>query len=125
VIQFVNFRGNRTVSDPAPERRHRRGSVAPKPGSAPNAFTDQGGCRGVFRDWGDPITLRADQQDGDLAIEVTTVDHRPGLHSTYRDVEASVEGGRGLAIVHALSHGYSIVRQDNERVTTCRVATSE
>jgi anti-sigma regulatory factor (Ser/Thr protein kinase) len=78
---------------------------------------------GVFHDGGALITLRADRQDGDVAIEVTTVDHLPGHHPTYRDVEDSLDGGRGLSIVQALSHGYSVVRRDNERVTVCRVAT--
>ena len=80
---------------------------------------------GVFHDGGDLITLRADVQDRDVSIEVTTVDHLPGRHPTYRDVEDPVEGGRGLAIVHALSHGYSVVRHDNERCTECRVTTSD
>jgi anti-sigma regulatory factor (Ser/Thr protein kinase) len=80
---------------------------------------------GVFHDGGDPITLRADRQDRDVSIEVTTVDHLPGQHPTYRDVEDSAEGGRGLEIVHALSHGYSVLRHDNERVTECRVTTSD
>jgi anti-sigma B factor antagonist len=80
---------------------------------------------GVFHDGGDLITLRADRQDRDVSIEVTTVDHLPGRHPTYRDVEDSLEGGRGLAIVHALSHAYSVVRRDNERVTVCRVTASD
>jgi len=80
---------------------------------------------GIFHDGGDLITLRADREERDVSIEVTTVDHLPGHHPTYRDVEDSTEGGRGLAIVRALSHGYSVVRHDNERVTECRVTTSE
>jgi anti-sigma regulatory factor (Ser/Thr protein kinase) len=80
---------------------------------------------GVFHDGGDLITLRALRQDGDVSIEVTTVDHRPGQHPTYRDVDNSAEGGRGLDIVHALSHGYRVVRQDNERVTACKVTTGD
>jgi anti-sigma regulatory factor (Ser/Thr protein kinase) len=80
---------------------------------------------GVFHDGGDLITLRAERQERDVSIQVTTVDHLPGLHPTYRDVENSSEGGRGLAIVHALSHGYSVLRRDNERVTACRVTNRE
>jgi anti-sigma regulatory factor (Ser/Thr protein kinase) len=80
---------------------------------------------GVFHDGGDLITLRAERQPREVSIVVTTVDHLPGRHPTYRDVENSSEGGRGLAIVHALSHGYSVHRQDNERVTACRVTTSD
>jgi anti-sigma regulatory factor (Ser/Thr protein kinase) len=80
---------------------------------------------GVFHDGGDLITLRADRQNRDVSIEVTTVDHRPGRHPTYRDIENSAEGGRGLEIVHALSHGYNVLRRDNERVTECRVSTSD
>jgi anti-sigma regulatory factor (Ser/Thr protein kinase) len=80
---------------------------------------------GVFHDGGDLITLRADLQEHEVSIEVTTVDHLPGRHPTYRDVEDSVEGGRGLEVVHALSHGYSVLRHDNERVTECRVTTSD
>jgi anti-sigma regulatory factor (Ser/Thr protein kinase) len=80
---------------------------------------------GVFHDGGDLITLRAARQDLDVVIEVTTVDHPPGRHPTYRDVEDSIESGRGLSIVQALSHGYSVVRHDNERVTACRVTTSD
>jgi anti-sigma regulatory factor (Ser/Thr protein kinase) len=80
---------------------------------------------GVLHDGGDLITLRADRQDGDVSIEVTTVDHRPGQHPTYRDVDDSAEGGRGLDIVHALTHGYRVVRHDNERVTACQVSTSD
>jgi len=80
---------------------------------------------GVLHDGGDPITLRADRQDHDVSIEVTTVDHLPGRHPTYRDVEGSAEGGRGLEIVQALSHDYSVARHDNERVTECQVTTSE
>jgi anti-sigma regulatory factor (Ser/Thr protein kinase) len=79
---------------------------------------------GVLHDGGDLITLRADRQDGDVSIEVTTVDHLPGRHPTYRDVENSVEGGRGLEIVHALSHDYSVAHHDHERVTECQVTTS-
>jgi anti-sigma regulatory factor (Ser/Thr protein kinase) len=79
---------------------------------------------GVFHDGGALITLRADRQGGDVSIEVTTVDHLPGRHPTYRDVEGSVDGGRGLAIVHALSHHYSVLRHDHERVTACRVTAS-
>ena len=79
---------------------------------------------GVFHDGGDLITLRAERQDRDVSIEVTTVDHEPGHHPTYRDVEDSAEGGRGLDIVQALSHDYSVVRHDHERVTACRVTTS-
>ena len=79
---------------------------------------------GVFHDGGDLITLRAHRQDGDVSIEVTTVDHLPGRHPTYRDVEDSAEGGRGLAIVRALSHGYGVARHNHERVTTCRVPAS-
>jgi anti-sigma B factor antagonist len=80
---------------------------------------------GVFHDGGDLITLRAEKQDQDVSIEVTTVDHLPGRHPTYRDVEDTLEGGRGLAIVHALSHEYGVVRRDNERVTVCRVTASD
>jgi anti-sigma regulatory factor (Ser/Thr protein kinase) len=80
---------------------------------------------GVFHDGGDLITLRAARQDCDVSIEVTTVDHQPGRRPTYRDVEGSPEGGRGLAIVHALSHGYRVLRHDNERVTACRVTTND
>lgn len=79
---------------------------------------------GVFHDGGDRIILRAARQDGDVRIEVTTVDHLPGQHPTYRDVEDSAEGGRGLVIVQALSLGYSVARRDHERVTTCRVPAS-
>jgi len=79
---------------------------------------------GVFHDGGDLITLRAGIQGGDVTIEVTTVDHLPGQHPTYRDVEASVDGGRGLEIVRALSHGYLVIREGNERVTRCRVDTN-
>jgi anti-sigma regulatory factor (Ser/Thr protein kinase) len=80
---------------------------------------------GVLHDGGDLITLRADRQEGDVSIEVTTVDHLPGQHPTYRDVDDSAEGGRGLEIVQALTHGYSVVRHDNERVTACQVTTSD
>ncbi len=80
---------------------------------------------GVFHDGGDLITLRADRQDGDVRIEVTTVDHLPGKHPTYREVDDSAEGGRGLEIVHALTHGYRVARRDNERVTACQVTTSD
>jgi anti-sigma regulatory factor (Ser/Thr protein kinase) len=80
---------------------------------------------GVYHDGGDLITLRADRQNCDVSIEVTTVDHLPGRHPTYRDVEDSLEGGRGLAIVQALTHGYSVVRHNNERVTECQVATTQ
>jgi anti-sigma regulatory factor (Ser/Thr protein kinase) len=80
---------------------------------------------GVFHDGGDLITLRADRQDADVSIEVTTVDHLPGRHPTYRDVEDSAEGGRGLEIVHALSHGYNVLRHDHERVTACRVTAND
>jgi anti-sigma regulatory factor (Ser/Thr protein kinase) len=79
---------------------------------------------GVYHDGGDLITLRAERRPRDVSIEVTTVDHLPGRHPTYRDVEDSFEGGRGLAIVHALSHDYRVVRQDHERVTACQVTTS-
>jgi anti-sigma regulatory factor (Ser/Thr protein kinase) len=78
---------------------------------------------GVFHDGGDLITLRADRQGREVSIEVTTVDHLPGQHPTYRDVEDSAEGGRGLQIVRALSHGYHVVRRDHERMTGCRVTT--
>lgn len=78
---------------------------------------------GVYHDGGDLITLRAEKQDRDVSIEVTTVDHLPGRRPTYRDVEDSVDGGRGLAIVRALSHGYRVARHDQERVTTCLVPT--
>ena len=80
---------------------------------------------GVFHDGGAQITLRADRHDRDVTIEVTTVDHLPGRHPTYRDVEDSIEGGRGLSIVQALTHDYSVVRHCNERVTACRVRTSD
>jgi anti-sigma regulatory factor (Ser/Thr protein kinase) len=79
---------------------------------------------GVFHDGGDLITLRADRRACDVSIEVTTVDHLPGHHPTYRDVEDSAQGGRGLAIVRALSSGYSVARRNHERVTTCRVMTN-
>jgi anti-sigma regulatory factor (Ser/Thr protein kinase) len=79
---------------------------------------------GVFHDGGDLITLRADRQDGDVCIEVSTVDHPPGQHPTYRDVEDSDQGGRGLEIVRMLAHGYCVVRRDSERVTECQVTTS-
>src|SRR5450631_689236 len=80
---------------------------------------------GVFHDGGDPITLRADRQDRDVSIEVTTVDHLPGQHPTYRDVEDSAEGGRGLQVVQALSHDYSVLCHDHERVTECRVSAGD
>lgn len=80
---------------------------------------------GVFHDGGGLITLRADRQDCDVSIEVTTVDHLPGQHPTYRDVEDSADGGRGLEIVRALSHGYRVLREGHERVTECRVKTSD
>jgi anti-sigma regulatory factor (Ser/Thr protein kinase) len=79
---------------------------------------------GVFHDGGDLITLRANREDGDVSIEVTTVDHPPGKRPTYRDVESSTEGGRGLAIVRALSHDYHVARHNHERVTTCWVTTT-
>ncbi|MHB8671199.1 MAG: ATP-binding protein, partial [Acidimicrobiales bacterium] len=78
---------------------------------------------GVYHDGGDLITLRVDRQDAEVSIEVTTVDHLPGQHPTDRDVENSAEGGRGLDIVHALTHGYRVVRHDNERMTACQVTT--
>ncbi len=80
---------------------------------------------GVLHDGGDLITLRVDKRAGDVSIEVTTVDHLPGRRPTYRDVEDSAEGGCGLEIVRALSHGYTVIRRDHERVTTCNVITSE
>lgn len=80
---------------------------------------------GIYHDGGDLITVRAGRQDCAVSIEVTTVDHLPGRHPTYRDVEDSSEGGRGLAIVRAFSHGYRVARQDDERVTTCRVMTND
>jgi anti-sigma regulatory factor (Ser/Thr protein kinase) len=80
---------------------------------------------GVFHDGGGLITVRAHKQDCDVSIEVTTVDHLPGRHPTYRDVEDSVERGRGLEIVHALSHGYSVLSHDHERVTACQVSTTD
>ena len=80
---------------------------------------------GVLHDGGDLITLRADRQDRDVSIEVTTVDHLPGRHPTYRDVEDSAEGGRGLEVVQALSHDYSLLRHDHERVTECQVTTGD
>lgn len=80
---------------------------------------------GVYHDGGDLITLRADRKDRHVALEVTTVDHLPGRHPTYRDAEGSVDAGRGLEIVHALSDGYLVVRENNERTTTCRVTTSD
>ena len=80
---------------------------------------------GVMHDGGDLITLRADRQDRDVSIEVTTVDHLPGRHPTYRDVEDGADGGRGLAIVHALSHGYNVLRRERERVTACLVTASD
>jgi anti-sigma regulatory factor (Ser/Thr protein kinase) len=79
---------------------------------------------GVLHDGGDLITLRADRHNGDVSIEVTTVDHLPGRHPTYRDVEDTADGGHGLAIVRALSHGYRVARHDHERVTTCQVPIS-
>jgi anti-sigma regulatory factor (Ser/Thr protein kinase) len=79
---------------------------------------------GVFHDGGDLITLRADRQACDVSIEVTTVNHPPGHRPTYRDIEDSAEGGLGLAIVQALSHDYRVSTHDDERVTTCQVATS-
>ncbi len=78
---------------------------------------------GVLHDGGDLITLRVDKEAGDVSIAVTTVDHLPGRHPTYRDVEGSADGGRGLMIVHALSRGYAVVRNERKRVTTCRVTT--
>jgi anti-sigma regulatory factor (Ser/Thr protein kinase) len=78
---------------------------------------------GIVHDGGDLITLRADRQDADVSIEVTTVDHQPGQHPTYRDVENSDEGGRGLEIVRSLTHDYSVTRYGNERVTACQVTT--
>jgi len=80
---------------------------------------------GVFHDGGHLITLRADRQDREVSIEVTTVDHLPGQHPTYRDLEDSAEGGRGLRIVHALSHDYRVVRHDHQRMTGCRVTTND
>jgi len=74
---------------------------------------------GVFHDGGGPITLRAAEHRGDVSIEVTTVDHLPGHRPTYRDVEGSAEGGRGLTIVRALSRGYDVQQHDRQRVTTC------
>jgi anti-sigma regulatory factor (Ser/Thr protein kinase) len=80
---------------------------------------------GVFHDGGDLITLRAERQDGEVVIQVTTVDHLPGQGPTYRDVEATIDGGHGLAIVHALSHGYTVRRSDNQRVTACSVTARD
>ena len=80
---------------------------------------------GVLHDGGDLITLRADHQEAEVSIEVTTVDHPPGQHPTYRDVEASADGGRGLEIVQALSHDYRVVHHDHERVTECQVTTGD
>ena len=79
---------------------------------------------GVFHDGGDLITLRASRQEGDVSIEVTTVDHAPGKRPTYRDVESTMDGGRGLAIVQALSHDYHVARQNHKRVSTCRITTT-
>ena len=76
---------------------------------------------GVLHDGGDLITLRVERHNGDVSIEVTTVDHLPGRHPTYRDVEDSLDGGLGLAIVQSLSRGYNVRRHNHERVTTCRV----
>ena len=80
---------------------------------------------GVLHDGGGMITLRVEMREGDVCLEVTTVDHLPGRRPTYRDVEESADGGRGLDVVHALSRGYAIVRSDQERVTRCKITTSE
>jgi anti-sigma regulatory factor (Ser/Thr protein kinase) len=76
---------------------------------------------GVFHDGGDLITVRADKVDGDVAVEVTTVDHPPGYAPPDRDLEDPLDGGRGLAIVRAFSHDFSIIQDDDQRVTSCRV----
>jgi len=80
---------------------------------------------GVVHDGGDLITLRVDRRDREVSIEVTTVDHLPGRHPTYRDVEESADAGRGLKIVQALCHGYNVIRRDHERITECRITTSD
>jgi anti-sigma regulatory factor (Ser/Thr protein kinase) len=76
---------------------------------------------GVFHDGGDLITMRADKEDGEVAVEVTTVDHRPGHPPPDRDLKDPLDGGRGLAIVRAFSHDLSVVHDDDRRVTTCRI----
>jgi anti-sigma B factor antagonist len=87
------------------------------------AVTSELVTNGVLHDGGDLITVRAERQDGDVCIEVTTVD-QPGRHPVFGDIADSIHAGRGLAIVHSLSHGYSVEMRHNERVTTCRVATT-
>jgi anti-sigma regulatory factor (Ser/Thr protein kinase) len=76
---------------------------------------------GVFHDGGDLITLRADKGNGEVAVEVTTVDNPPGHRRPDRGLEDPLDGGRGLAIVRAFSHDFSVVQDDDQRVTTCRV----
>ncbi|HLY83805.1 MAG TPA: ATP-binding protein [Acidimicrobiales bacterium] len=78
---------------------------------------------GVFHDGGDLITVRADKRDGEVAVEVTTVDHVPGYQPPDRDLQDPLDGGRGLAIVRALSREFSVVQVDDQRVTTCRITT--
>ncbi len=79
---------------------------------------------GVFHDGGDVITMRVDNHDCEVFIEVTTIDHLPGRRPTHRELEASDEEGRGLALVHALSHDYRVVCRDRARITTCQVTTT-
>jgi hypothetical protein len=56
-----------------------------------------------------------------VAVEVTTVDHPRGYSPPDRDLADPLDGGRGLAIVRAFSHGFAVVQDDDQRVTTCRV----
>ena len=76
---------------------------------------------GVFHDGGDLITVRANKRDGEVAVEVTTVDHPPGHRPPDRDLADPLDGGRGLVIVKAFSHDFAVVHDDDQRVTTCRV----
>jgi anti-sigma regulatory factor (Ser/Thr protein kinase) len=76
---------------------------------------------GVFHDGGDLITVRADKVAGEVAVEVTTVDHPPDYVPPDRELQDPLDGGRGLAIVRAFSHDFSIVQDDDQRVTSCRV----
>jgi len=74
---------------------------------------------GVFHDGGDLITLRADRQDRAVSIEVTTVDHLPRRDPTTETSKTPRSTAAASTSSRALTHGYRVVRHDNERVTAC------
>jgi anti-sigma regulatory factor (Ser/Thr protein kinase) len=75
---------------------------------------------GVIHNGHGPITVRAEDREAGIMLEVITVDHPTGQAPSWPRRDPA-EGGHGLHIVEALTEDYAVSRDGPRRTVSCRL----